>query len=101
MFAWLPTIPVLPGPIVIFVSTDTVVPTAISNSYTGLRSGNTQRYIKPRAHTKFGDRSFSSNKPRICHYLEHSLSPYLHGITDTVKFKRSRKWHFLSLTFFA
>ena len=64
---------------------DTVVPTAV----TGLHSSNTQRYIQPRVSTEFGDLSFSSNGPRIWNNVP------LHYITDTVKFKRFLKLHFL------
>ena len=36
---------------------DTVVRTAVSNSCTGLRSVNTQRYIQPLVRTKFSERN--------------------------------------------
>jgi len=51
---------------------------------------NTQRYIRPLVRIKFGNRSFSSNGPRIWNTLPVNLQ----DITDIAKVKSSVKSHF-------
>ena len=74
---------------------DCVRTVASSATRSGLRSAETTLYVTPWLKSKFGERAFSHAGP----VAWNSLPPELHGIVDSVAFKKRLKTHFFNLAF--